>query len=93
MPKITTLQYLSQIDHCLDGLRTDDVLRNEEIDELKEEVHSFVELCLLGQEAIAKAGIDLIAPRVDALARFPNSAGLAENTRDTLPAPAPDSTI
>lgn len=85
---ISTIQYLTQIDHCLDEMRSEtDVLRNEEIDNLKEEVHSLIQLCLIGQEVVAKAGIDLIAPRVDALASYPDLAGLAENARDTWPAP------
>lgn len=87
MPKISTIQYLGQIDHCLEGLRTADELRNHEIDEIQEEVRSFVKLCQLGQEAIALAGIDLIAPRVEALVHYPETAGLAEGERDTLPAP------
>lgn len=72
-----TREQLKQIDHLLAGLETEDFDFIKEIWELRREVHDFLELCLIGQTVIARAGIEMIAPKIDDL--------VSRLGRDTLP--------
>lgn len=88
MTKVSTEQYVRQIDHALEGMETGDKWRSEEIANIRASLHLAIRE--FGEkspeaEVFAKETIGLLRDRVDALARDPKSAGNHECYKVILP--------
>lgn len=94
MAKISTEQYLQQIDHALDGLATEttDVWRLAEIGNIRHPIRAAIAAFIKLEpdaEEFAQEKIELLRDRIDAIAADPETAGYAEQFRDTWPSPEP----
>lgn len=95
---ITTLHFLEQIDHALDGMHNGDILRSAEINNIqcsiKMAIREFAEQAP-DAEDFAQEMIALLRDRIDHIAANPQSAGYAEQfrTEPLLPPPPEDEQI
>lgn len=92
--KITTEQYLRQIDHALVGMEeiSSDGLRQAEIRNIRQSILMAIRAFDERESDAEVFGwemIELLRNRIDAIAADPETAGYHEQYRDTIPAPAP----
>lgn len=78
---------IQQLYHACDELETEDELRSEELNNIRQIIHCAVNDIIEGNISDADDTLSLVSGRLNFLAAHPESAGLHEAHRDTWPAP------